>query len=91
MRYALTVSVIVSVILHGLLDITMLWPQTGLLLMYVVGFSTEYDKKHIFSESRSHNIINPHPIKNRHLADREYQEFIEKQTQACSDVTKDQK
>ena len=65
MRYALTISVIVSVILHGLLDITMLWPQTGLLVMYVVGFSTEYDKKHIFSLSRSHNIINPHPLKKR--------------------------
>ena len=43
-RYALTVSVIVCVLLHGLLDITMLWPQTSLLIMYVVGFSTEYDK-----------------------------------------------
>lgn len=57
MRYALTLAVIVSVILHGFLDITMLWPQTGLLVMYVVGFSTEYDKKHIFSPDRSHNIL----------------------------------
>ena len=65
-RYALTISVIVSVILHGFLDITMLWPQTGLLLMYIVGFSTEYDKKHIFSTSRRHNLIQPpHPHKTR--------------------------
>lgn len=56
-RYALTVSVIVCVLLHGLLDITMLWPQTSLLIMYVVGFSTEYDKEHIFGTSRRHEIL----------------------------------
>ena len=59
-RYALTVSVIVCVLLHGLLDITMLWPQTSLLIMYVVGFSTEYDKEHIFSTSRRHEILPVH-------------------------------
>lgn len=59
-RYALTITVIVSVLLHGLLDITMLWPQTSLLLMYVVGFSTEYDKEHIFSTSRRHEILTVH-------------------------------
>lgn len=59
-RYALTVSVIVCVLLHGLLDITMLWPQTSLLIMYVVGFSTEYDKEHIFSTSHRHEILPVH-------------------------------
>ncbi len=59
-RYALTVSVIVCVLLHGLLDITMLWPQTSLLIMYVVGFSTEYDKTHIFSTERRHEILPVH-------------------------------
>ncbi|MGN0479260.1 MAG: O-antigen ligase family protein, partial [Hominenteromicrobium sp.] len=59
-RYALTITVIVSVLLHGLLDITMLWPQTSLLIMYVVGFSTEYDKEHIFSTSRRHEILSVH-------------------------------
>lgn len=57
MRYALTISVIVSVLLHGLLDITMLWPQTSLLVMYVIGFSTEYDKVRIFGNDRKHKII----------------------------------
>lgn len=56
-RYALTIAVIASVLLHGLLDITMLWPQTSLLLMYVVGFSTEYDKEHIFGTARRHEIL----------------------------------
>lgn len=56
-RYALTVTVIACVILHGILDITMLWPQTGMLVIYVVGFSTEYDKEHIFSTTRKHNLI----------------------------------
>lgn len=59
-RYALTVSVIVCVLLHGLLDITMLWPQTSLLIMYVVGFSTEYDKVHIFGTNRKHEILPVH-------------------------------
>ena len=54
------VKVIVCVLLHGLLDITMLWPQTSLLIMYVVGFSTEYDKEHIFSTSRRHEILPVH-------------------------------
>lgn len=65
-RYALTVSVIVCVLLHGLLDITMLWPQTSLLIMYVVGFSTEYDKTHIFSTERRHEIlpVHTHGVKN---------------------------
>lgn len=66
-RYALTVSVILCVLLHGLLDITMLWPQTSLLIMYVVGFSTEYDKQHIFSTERKHEIISVHPQSRKHL------------------------
>ena len=59
-RYALTVSVIVCVLLHGLLDISMLWPQTGLLVIYIVGFSTEYDKQHIFGTDRRHEIFALH-------------------------------
>ena len=59
-RYALTVSVIVCVLLHGLLDISMLWPQTGLLVIYIVGFSTEYDKQaHILARPR-HEIFALH-------------------------------
>lgn len=56
-RYALTVAVIFCVLLHGLLDITMLWPQTSVFIMFVVGFSTEYDKEHIFSTARRHDIL----------------------------------
>ena len=59
-RYALTISVIVCVLLHGLLDISMLWPQTGLLVIYIVGFSTEYDKQHIFGTDRRHEIFALH-------------------------------
>lgn len=59
-RYALTITVIACVLLHGLMDITMLWPQTTLLVMYVVGFSTEYDKEHIFSTARRHAILPSH-------------------------------
>ena len=62
-RYALTIAVLVCVFLHGLLDITMLWPQTALLLMYVLGFSTDYDKVFIFSPDRGHPIILIHSFK----------------------------
>ena len=57
-------------LLHGLLDITMLWPQTSLLIMYVVGFSTEYDKVHIFGTNRKHEILPVHthsPVSYTHL------------------------
>lgn len=56
-RSALTIAVIFCVLLHGLLDLTMLWPQTSIFVMFVVGFSTEYDKVHIFSKERRHSII----------------------------------
>lgn len=62
-RYALTIAVLVCVFLHGLLDITMLWPQTALLLMYVLGFSTDYDKIFIFSPDRKHPIILIHSFR----------------------------
>lgn len=62
-RYALTIAVLVCVFLHGLFDITMLWPQTALLLMYVLGFSTDYDKVFIFSPDRGHPIILIHSFK----------------------------
>ena len=56
-RYALTISVLACIFLHGLFDITMLWPQTSLLLIYILGFSTDYDKVYIFSPDRKHPIV----------------------------------
>ena len=56
-RYGLTIAVLACVELHGLFDITMLWPQTGLIVMYIIGYSTDYDKVHIFSDARRHSII----------------------------------
>lgn len=64
-RYALTVAVLACVFLHGMFDITMLWPQTALLLMYVLGFSTDYDKVYIFGPDRSHPIILIHSFEKR--------------------------
>ncbi len=59
-RYGLTVAVLACVALHGLFDITMLWPQTGLLVIYIIGYSTDYDKVHIFSDARRHSILPSH-------------------------------
>lgn len=42
-KFALSLSVLAAVIIHGMLDITFFWPQTAVLVIGVLFYSRNYE------------------------------------------------